>query len=70
MNRKSWSDGHMTSVAVNGGVVELDGHLFDVRQREALGVLAENVPGVKNVENRIVCTEPTMGMVTYDPDAC
>ena len=36
MNLKSWSDGHMTSVAVNGVVVELDGCLFDIRQREAL----------------------------------
>jgi CBS domain-containing protein len=67
MDRESWSDGHMASIAVNGGVVELDGCLFDLRKRKALGVIAENVPGVKKVENRIVCIEPTMGFVTYDP---
>jgi CBS domain-containing protein len=67
MNREAWAAGQMTSIAVNGGVVELDGCLFDIRKREALGVLAENIPGVKKVANRIVCIEPNTGMVTYDP---
>jgi hypothetical protein len=30
-------------------------------------VLAENVPGVKRVENEIVCIEPYTGTVIYDP---
>ncbi len=67
MEREPWVRGNRVSVAVHGGVVDLDGCLFDIRAREAVGVVAENVPGVKRVENRIVCIEPYMGMVTYDP---
>ncbi len=69
MERQPWASGHMVSVAVTDGMVELDGSLFDIRAREAIGVLAENVAGVKRVENRIVCVEPYSGMVTYDPAA-
>jgi len=36
--------------------------------RDAIGVLAENVPGVKRVENRLICIEPASGMLIYDPD--
>jgi len=67
MDKQSWAAGKMISIAVKDAVVELDGCLFDTREREALGVLAENAPGVKRVENRIVCIEPHTGMVTYDP---
>ncbi len=35
-------------------------------QREGLDAPAENVPGVNQVENRIVCLEPFAGSVTYD----
>ena len=69
MDREPWARGHMVSVAAKDGVVQLDGCLFDMNAREALGVLAESVPGVQRVENRIVCIEPYSGMVTYDPAA-
>ena len=68
MQRESWA-GNLANITVKDGVVELDGCLFDMRAREALGVLAENIPGVKRVENRIACIEPYTGMVTYDPSA-
>ncbi len=67
MARESWAPRSMVTVAVQDGVVQLDGCLFDVDAREALGVLAENTVGVKLVENRIVCVDPTSGMVTYSP---
>ena len=69
MDREPWARGHAVSVAAKDGVVQLDGCLFDMNARGALGVLAENVPGVRRVENRIVCIEPYSGMVTYDPVA-
>ena len=69
MDREPWARGQSISVGVKDCVVELDGSLFDIRTREALRVLAEAVPGVKQVENRIVCVEPYSGMVTYDPAA-
>jgi osmotically-inducible protein OsmY len=34
-------------VRVEDGIVELEGILFDDREREALCLLASNVPGVK-----------------------
>lgn len=69
MDREPWAPSNMVSVAVKDGVAELDGCLFDFRAREALGVLVENVPGIRKVENRIVCIEPTSGMIVYDPIA-
>ncbi len=69
MEQQPWAPGKAVSVAVQNGVVQLDGCLFDLRQRDALGVLAENVAGVTRVDNQIVCVEPNTGMVTYDPTA-
>lgn len=65
--REPWARGNAVSVAARDGVVQLDGCLFNLDARAALGVLAENVPGVRSVENRIVCIEPYSGTVTYDP---
>jgi len=69
MDRQTWSPGKMISITVKDGDVQLDGCLCGMRERTALGVLAENVPGVKSVENRIVCIETYTGMVIYDPNA-
>lgn len=69
MEEHSWSRGNGVAVAVEDGVAGLDGCLFDFKERSAMTVLAENVPGVKRVENRIICIEPMSGMVTYDPAA-
>jgi CBS domain-containing protein len=69
VEKEPWAPGKMVSIAVKDGVVGLDGCLYDLRERDAIGVLAENAPGVKRVENRIVCIEPYTGMVTYDPAA-
>jgi CBS domain-containing protein len=67
MAREPWAASTMANVTVKDGVVQLDGCLFDSREREALGVLAENVPGVKRVENKVICIEPYTGTVIYDP---
>lgn len=50
-------------VAVENAVVELRGVVTDRREREALRVAAENVPGVEAVRDRLVWVEPTSGMV-------
>jgi CBS domain-containing protein len=69
MAKEVWAPSAMITVGVVDGIVQLAGSLFDRRSREALGVLAANVPGVKAVENRIVCIEPYTGTVTFDPAA-
>jgi osmotically-inducible protein OsmY len=43
----------MINVVVCDGVVELWGAIVDERQREALKVAAENVPGVKEVKDHL-----------------
>ncbi len=63
-----WAPRTSVSVAVENGIVLLDGCVFDMRARSAIGVLAENVSGVKRVDNRLICVEPTSGMLIYDPD--
>jgi CBS-domain-containing membrane protein len=48
---------------VSDGKVRLCGTILDGRQREALIVAAENIPGVKSVEDELVWIEPMSGMV-------
>ena len=56
------------SVLVRDGSVELSGTILDDRQREALKVLVENVPGVKAVHDHIVWVEPYSGMAFPSPE--
>jgi len=50
-------------VTVDQGVVTISGEIFDDRQREALKVACENIPGVKSVHDNLVWVEPFSGMV-------
>jgi len=63
-----WAPRRSFSIAVEDGVVDLDGVVFDVRERDAIRVAAENVPGVKQVENRLVVIEPNTGMLMVGPE--
>ena len=58
-----------TNVVVHDGVVELWGVIIDERQREALKVAAENIPGVKAVKDHLVWVEPTSGLAIEPQDA-
>ena len=61
--KEIWAPAAMTNVVVRDGVVELWGVIVDERQREAMKVAAENIPGVKSVNDHLVWVEPTSGMV-------
>ena len=67
LKRQSWVPLRSISVSVNQGMVALDGVVFDDRQRQAIAVAAENVAGVKTVENRLIVVEPNTGIVMVDP---
>ena len=56
-----WAPG--ISVAVKDGVVQLTGVLTDERQRPALRVAAENIPGVKKVVDNLVWIDPQSGLI-------
>jgi CBS domain-containing protein len=64
---KPWAQGKSVTVAVDHGVVLLDGCVFDIREREAMGALAKSVPGVARVENRLVCVDALSGALVCDP---
>jgi len=51
------------NVVVRNGILELSGVIFDERQRQALKVAAENVPGVKTVHDHLAWVEPISGTV-------
>ncbi|MFN3655844.1 MAG: CBS domain-containing protein [Pseudolabrys sp.] len=63
MQKEQWAPAAMVNVVVHGGVVELWGAVLDDRQRAALKVAAENIPGVKAVKDHLVWVEPMSGMV-------
>jgi osmotically-inducible protein OsmY len=63
MEKESWAPAAMVNVIVRDGVVELWGVIIDERQRDALKVAAENIPGVKSVKDHMVWLEPTSGMI-------
>ncbi|MDG4875301.1 CBS domain-containing protein [Mesorhizobium sp. WSM4935] len=56
---QSWSiGGDLIGVTVKKGEVELNGAIFDERQRKAAVVAAENVAGVKKVTDKLFCAGP------------
>jgi CBS domain-containing protein len=65
LGKQPWAHTRAVSVACENGDVVLDGCVFDMREREAIRVLAENVPGVKAVDNRLACVEPNTGTMIY-----
>lgn len=54
---------HRLTVEVENGVVTLDGVIFDNRERKALIVAAENVPGIKDVKDNVAYIEPATAMM-------
>jgi CBS domain-containing protein len=65
--KQSWASPDLVDVIVRNGVVELWGAVTVDNQRGAVVVLAENVPGVKQVINHMVWIEPNSSMVLYPP---
>lgn len=67
LKSEKWAPVATVDAIVRGGVVTLTGFVLDERQRAALKVLAENVPGVKQVRDHMVWVEPISG-TTIEPD--
>ena len=64
--KQAW--GPMANVVVQGGVVDLWGTIPDERERRAIIVAAENVPGVKAVHDHLVWVEPVSGFMLQSPE--
>jgi CBS domain-containing protein len=65
--KEKWAPIALINPIVRDGVIELWGTITDERERQALIVAAENVPGVKGVRDHLAWVEPTSGMV-YQPE--
>jgi CBS domain-containing protein len=63
LERQKWAPVGFLNVVVRDGVVELWGTITDERERKALVVAAQNVPGVKDVRDHMVWVEPMSGVV-------
>ncbi|HZS81406.1 MAG TPA: CBS domain-containing protein [Stellaceae bacterium] len=66
--KQPWGSRATTNVVVRDGIVELHGTILDDRQREALRVAAENIPGVTAVHDHLAWVEPTSGFVLASPE--
>lgn len=60
IEKQGWVSNGSVDVAVNGGKVELDGLVTDGRVRDALRVVAETMPGVSEVVDRIRVESPML----------
>jgi CBS domain-containing protein len=65
--KAAWVPRDGFSIAVKDGVVDLNGVILEEKEREALRVVAENVPGVKAVVDHLVWIEPVSGTVIEPP---
>lgn len=61
MRRQSWADAGLTAVTVVGGAVSFEGYCRSEAARRALRVLAERVPGVRAVQDRLTVGAPPDG---------
>src|SRR6185312_9407505 len=52
--KQGWTASSTVEVLVTNGIVDLEGTVSDPRQRMAVRVVAGNVPGVKEIRDRLV----------------
>jgi CBS domain-containing protein len=53
IGKQDWAYSAFVDVTVRKGVVDLWGTITDLEQRKALKVLADNIPGVKKIEDHL-----------------
>ncbi len=63
LQKHSWAPFALVDVSVKDGVLKYSGCIIDERQRQAMMVAAENIPGVKAIEDELIWVEPVSGMV-------
>jgi CBS domain-containing protein len=63
IDAERWTPRFAIDVAVTDGIADLSGEITDERQRTALQVLIENVPGVKVVRDHLVWVESVSQIV-------
>lgn len=67
LDRQRWAPRSSIDVTVKDGIAQLQGLITDARERDALRVLVENVPGVRGVVDRLTWIEPYSGVIMETP---
>jgi CBS domain-containing protein len=67
LEKEAWTPLATLNVTVANGVVDVWGTISDEQERRAIVVVAENTPGVKQVNDHLVYVEPYSGTV-IDPN--
>jgi CBS domain-containing protein len=65
--KAAWVPRDGLAITVQDGVVDLNGVILDEKERAALRVAVENVPGVRAVEDHLVWVEPVSGTIIDAP---
>jgi CBS domain-containing protein len=67
LEKQPWAPIALINPVVRDGIVELWGSITDDRERSALVVASENIPGVKGVRDHLAWIDPATGTV-FQPD--
>jgi CBS domain-containing protein len=67
INAQKWSTPDSIKVEAHGGDVILSGVIFDERERDAIRICAENVPGVKTVVDNMIWVDAESGTYLGPP---
>jgi CBS domain-containing protein len=67
LNKQEWVPRSLINVIVRHGVAELWGSIFSDKERNAVRVLVENVPGIVTVQDHMIWVEPVSGMAFPAP---
>jgi CBS domain-containing protein len=68
LKAQTWAPAASVAVTVEGGIVQLYGAVFNDGQRRAIHVIAEHVPGVRQVHDHMIWVEPVSGTVLPSPE--
>jgi CBS domain-containing protein len=68
LDRQPWAPVALINIVARNGVVQLWGTITDEAQRAALIVAAENIAGVRSVEDHLVWMDPMSGLVFVPPE--
>lgn len=68
LKREKWAPVDALDIIVRNGVVDLWGSITDERERAALVVAAENIPGVKAVRDHLAWVDTATGMYFVAPE--
>jgi CBS-domain-containing membrane protein len=67
LGKQPWAPVGLINVVVTDGIVKLSGALTDERERQAIRVAAENILGVRKVEDHLIWIEPNTGVIVEGP---